>query len=93
VRRAEAVESTHARAVKTTMGDGVQGEQPVWVVQVEGSHPFVCSSCSGPPGGSAPTGRYLLSVVDAATFQPWDFGIQPNAADLGQLGNVETLHG
>src|SRR5438309_1810144 len=35
--KAEAVESSHARAVLATMDDEVPGDQPVWVVQVEGS--------------------------------------------------------
>lgn len=90
---AEAVRSTHAKAVWVTMGDRVEGDQPVWVVQVKGQKPFVCGECSIPPGTSAPTGRYLLLVVGAQTFQQSDFGITSTDAHLNRLGPLVSLHG
>jgi hypothetical protein len=89
---ADAVESTHSKAVRVTMGDGVSGDELVWVVQVEGERRFVCNGCSRPPGATSPTGRYLLLVLDARTFDRTDFGIGPTVADLTKLGPVVTLH-
>lgn len=90
---AEAVRSTHATAVRVTMGDIVQGNQPVWVIQVEGRTEFVCNACSRLAGAAAPRGRFLTLVVDATTLQADDGGIGPTRADLGQLGTVIDLHG
>jgi hypothetical protein len=92
VKEAQAVRSTHAHAVAVTMSDGVQGDQPVWVVQVEGVADFVCDACFGPPGSSAPHGRFQLLIVDASTFRTLDFGLSAKDADLTQLGPVVDLH-
>jgi hypothetical protein len=92
VATAEAVPSTHATAVRVTMGDIVQGNQPVWVIQVQGRTQFVCNACSRPAGAAAPRGRFLTLVVDATTLQTLDDGIGPTGADLGQLGTVIDLH-
>ena len=92
VKAAQAVRSTHARAVAVTSGGGVGGDQPVWVVQVEGVGEFVCNSCSVPQGASAPHGRYQVFIVDASTFRTLDFGLSAKAADLTQLGPVVDLH-
>jgi hypothetical protein len=89
---AEAVGSTHAHAVAVTMSDGVEGDQPVWVVQVEGVGEFVCGACSVPPGASAPHGRFQLLIVDASTFRTLDFGLADTSADLTKLGPVTELH-
>jgi hypothetical protein len=75
------------------MGDLVQGNQPVWVIQVEGSTHFLCNACSRPQGAAAPRGRYLTLVLDATTLQTLDDGIGPTRADLGQLGTVIDLRG
>ena len=93
VATAEAVRSTHARAVRVTMGDVVHGNQPVWVIQVRGSKEFVCNACSRPPGVPAQRGRFLLFVLNATTFQTLDDGIGSARADLDQLGTVIHLHG
>ena len=90
---AEAVKSTHATAVRVTSGDGVSGEEPVWVIQVTGAAEFVCRTCSEPMGGQAPKGRYLTLVLDATTFDQTDFGLEDKAANLAQLGAVISLHG
>jgi hypothetical protein len=92
VKAAQAVGSTHARAVAATMGGGVEGDQPVWVVQVEGVTEFVCEACSVPQGASAPRGRFQVLVVDASTFRTLDFGLESTKADLTQLGSVVDLH-
>jgi hypothetical protein len=92
VKAAQAVGSTHARAVKVTMGDGVEGDQPVWVVQIEGVTEFVCDQCSVPQGASAPHGRFQLQIVDASTFRPLDFGLESTKTDLTKLGPVVDLH-
>jgi len=93
VRSAEAVKSTHAKAVQVTMGDRVEGDEPVWVLQIEGQKPFVCGQCKDPVGGSGPSGRYLIYILDQQTFAQSDFGISATGADLSQLGSVITLHG
>jgi hypothetical protein len=92
VKAAQEVGSTHARAVAVTMSDGVEGDQPVWVVQIEGVTEFVCDQCSVPQGGSAPHGRFQLLIVDAATFRTLDFGLQSTKTDLTKLGPVVDLH-
>ena len=53
---------------------------------------FIAREATGPPGAKAPTGRYLVLVLDARTFQQSDFGIGPKHADLSQLGIVTALH-
>lgn len=92
VKAAQAVGSTHAHAVAVTMKDGVEGDQPVWVVQIEGVSDFVCEACSVPPGASAPRGRFQVLIVDASTFRTLDFGIDATRTDLSQLGTVVDLH-
>ena len=93
VATAEAVRSRHAAALRVTMGDVVEGDEPVSVIQVEGSSQFVCNACSRPPGAAAPRGRFLTLIVDATTLQALDDGIGPTRADLGRLGPVIDLHG
>jgi hypothetical protein len=92
VKVAQAVRSTHALAVAMTMGDGVEGDQPVWVIQVEAVGEFVCDGCSYPQGAVAPRGRFQLLVVDASTFQSLDGSIGSRKADLTQFGPVVDLH-
>jgi len=92
IKAAQAVRSTHARAVAVTSGGIIEGDQPVWVIQVEGVGEFVCNSCSVPAGASAPHGRFQTFVVDASTFRTLDFGLSDTDANLTQLGTVVTLH-
>jgi biotin carboxyl carrier protein len=92
VKEAEAVGSTHAHAVAVTMGDGVEDDQPVWVVQLEGVAEFVCDQCSVPPGAKAPRGRFQVLIVGASTFRGLDFGLSDTKADLTKLGSVVELH-
>jgi hypothetical protein len=92
VKEAQAVGSTHARAVAATMGDGVEDDQPVWVIQVEGAAEFVCDQCSFPQGAAAPRGRFQVLIVGASTFQGLDFGLSDKKSDLTKLGQVVELH-
>ena len=92
VKEAQAVRSTHAHAVAVTMGDGVEDDQPVWVVQLEGVGEFVCNQCSVPQGGAQPRGRYQVLIVGASTLQGMDFGLSNTNVDLAQLGPVVELH-
>ena len=75
-----------------TMGDGVEGDQAVWAIQVEGVAEFVCNSCTGPQGAAAPRGHFQVLILDASTLRTLDFGLSDKAADLSQLGPVVNLH-
>jgi hypothetical protein len=92
IKAAQAVRSTHARAVAVTSGGVITGDEPVWVVQVEGVKEFVCNSCSFPQGASAPHGRFQVLILDASTFRTLDFGLSDKDASLIQLGSVVELH-
>jgi hypothetical protein len=78
--------------VKATSGDGVTGDEPVWVIQVKGAAEFTCRTCKGPAGSQAPHGRYFVLILDATTFDQTDFGLDDTAANLAQLGPVIALH-
>ncbi len=86
--KAEAVKSTHATGEKVASGgDIVQGNEPVWIVQVEGT--FTCNLCSHPQGFRGTiAGHYLTITVDASTWRDTDFGIGDRRADLAKLGKV-----
>lgn len=88
---AQAVQSTLAHAAKVISGDGVSGEQPVWVIQVEGTERFTCVGCHRPPRAPSPRGRFLRVVLDAQSWWQSSFGIGDVKADLSQLGEVVTL--
>lgn len=91
VAHAEAVHaSSRAHAVAVTMGDGVAGDHPVWVVQVQTRHQFTCLSCSG-PAGSTVRGRYIIIVLDAKTLRGSDDAITRQPANLAKLGRVIRL--
>jgi hypothetical protein len=78
--------------VKATSGDGVTGEEPVWVIQLKGAAEFVCRTCRGPSGARAPKGRYITRILDATTFDQTDFGLDDKVVNLAQLGTVVRLH-
>jgi hypothetical protein len=73
----------HQANIAAGAGTGVIGEQPVYLVVVRGE--FVCNSCSGPPGHTAPSGNVITSVVDRNTLQGLDFGIGTQV-DTSKLG-------
>ena len=89
--RADAVETTHVRAVQLTYGDEPDDSQPVWLIQVEGTRPFVCEDCLRPPRAVAPTGRVMQIDLDAKTFATRDFGLVNNWLDLSRAGQVIPL--
>jgi hypothetical protein len=74
---ASAVVTTHAKALTSaTPGDTTPGGKAiVYLVTIKGH--FVCSLCSVPSGGHAPTGTYLSLVIDARSFEGTDSGIGP----------------
>jgi hypothetical protein len=89
---AQAVESQRSAAVRLTSGAIVPGNQPVWAIQIEGLHEFVCRLCSRPAGAAPQRGRFLTVIVYAKTFETSEGGIGPVAIDLGKLGTVIDLH-
>lgn len=89
---AEAVRSHREVAVHTLTGDGISGNDPVWVLQIKGTRPFTCRVCSVPPGVKRPPGgRYIIDIVKARTLEMTDFNIQTRPSDLGALGSVTTF--
>ena len=90
---ATAVLTTHAKALTSaTPGDFTPGAHiPVYLVTVRGH--FVAYQASIPPGGKAPSGRYLSLVINARTFFGMDFGISPKAPPVSpaSLGPVTYL--
>lgn len=92
VESADAVRSTRSAAVRFSSGDGVSGNEPVWLVQVRGKKDFVCGTCSQPRGaGSSPRGRVIQLILDAKTFDVTDFGLDSRWLDLSPLGAVLVL--
>jgi hypothetical protein len=91
IKTAQAVKSRHSTAERAISGDIVPGNEPVWAIQVEGAHEFVCHSCSYPAGAAPPRGRYFTLIVDAKTFATTDFGLDSSRADLAELGTVMDL--
>lgn len=84
----EAVRTTSARAQRYVFGNAVASSTAVWVVQAEGS--FACTACAQ-PGSSAPRGRVLTLIVDAANLSVTDVGVGDRVVDLGTLGHVLLL--
>lgn len=79
--------STHKRAVRVTSGgDLVQGEEPVYAIEVRGR--FVAANASRPLGARAPRGSVLTLVIDASTGKPLDWGLSDKSAHLERLGRV-----
>jgi hypothetical protein len=91
-----AVLTTHARALTSaTPGDTVPGSARTRVYLITMRGHFTDRLASGPPGSSAPTGRYLSLVVDARTFTGLDFGLSagPPPVPPSSLGPVTYLSG
>jgi hypothetical protein len=91
IKSVQAVESRRSAAVRLTSGGIVRGNQPVWAIQIEGVHRFVCRVCSYPAGATPPGGRFLTFIVDAKTFATTDSGIGSPRVDLSNLGTVINL--
>ncbi|MGN6372630.1 MAG: hypothetical protein ACTHM1_06530 [Solirubrobacteraceae bacterium] len=79
--------STRRRAVRVTSGgDLVEGEEPVYAVEVRGH--FLAANASRPLGAPPPRGSVLTLVLDASTGKPLDWGLSNTSAHLGRLGRV-----
>ncbi len=89
-----------ARAVKTTqkMALGAvtpsntvphASSRPVYLIVMTGN--FTVNA--GPPGGRAPTGKYMSIIIDAQTFKAIGLGLsnRPPAISLRRLGEVSVL--
>jgi hypothetical protein len=90
---ATAVLTTYRIAERAVLGgdhsSSPAGSTRVWVIQMHGR--FTCGSCSYPAGGSAPRGRIIDLVVDAETYEEYDFTITNQASDLNRLGTVVKI--
>ena len=79
---------TRAQANLLAAGETVPGDQPSLLIVEHGR--FIASNAPTPPGAPAPTGTVLTLVVDQATGQVTDTGIQGSTPDLHELGAVTT---
>lgn len=89
VRFADAVLTTRQTAVTLVSGDGINSNEPVYLVQLIGQ--FTLTDVSIPPGGKAPTGSALTLDVDVSGGNVVDTGLGHKAADLSKLGPVIVL--
>jgi hypothetical protein len=88
--------TTHAKALTSaTPGDHVPGSAHVAVFLITMRGRFTARQATGPPGATAPAGRYLSLVIDATTFRGLDFGISPKPPPVppASLGPVTYLTG
>ncbi len=83
---AEAVLTTRQTSQDALGGDIVSSDQPVYLVQMEGS--FVANAAPRPYGAEAPTGRTFWFLYDPAAQMTLDWGLGDHRADLTQLGDV-----
>lgn len=88
---AQAVRSTHAHANRVWSGDGVSGQEAVWLIQVRVARTIVCGYCSAPSNASLPRGRIVTEIVTARSLTLTDSGIGNKPTDLHRLGHVITL--
>ncbi len=77
------VSRRHEANIAAGAGTGVFGEQPVYLVVIQGQ--FTCSSCSGPGSSTALTGTVITLIVDRTTLQSLDFGFGGDV-DTSKLG-------
>lgn len=80
------VTSTRARAVLASSGAIVDDSTPSVLIVMHGH--FTDADASRPRGAPAPSGTVLTLVVDSATGQVTDLGIEEKAPDLAGLGPV-----
>jgi hypothetical protein len=91
-----AVLTTRAKALTSaTPGDYVPGSARTKVFLITMRGRFTAREVSVPPGGTAPSGRYLSLVIDATTFRSLDFGIsrKPPPVPPARFGPVTCLTG
>lgn len=90
---AEAVSSTYDEAASLVLGGDqsptLASRTRVWVVQLDGT--FTCTQCSVPPGASPPTGRHLVLIVDAGSYQLYDETVSDQVHDLSSIGTAVQL--
>ena len=88
----EAVRTTYRDAQRVVLdGDTSTSPPPatpVWVIQLRGS--FTCLECRHPPG-PAPTGTAVVLIVNADTFEGYDYAVTKQPHDLASLGTVIEL--
>jgi hypothetical protein len=83
---AEIVATTDTRAF--AFWGGTHHDKPIYVVQVVGK--FLCETCYGPGGSTAPRGDALQVFFDASGHGN-GFGFSPHPRDIAQLGKVYRL--
>lgn len=81
--------STRSVANKYAAADIVPGNPDVGVTVIEAKGEFVGLLAKRPPGAPAPTGHYLLVIVDNSNNQLVDVGLLDNHLDLTPLGLVQ----
>jgi hypothetical protein len=90
---AEAVRTTYRQAERVAFGGDTSsspsGDTSVWVIQLHGR--FVCDECKGPVGSNSPKGTAIVLVLNARTFDGYDFGLSQKPVDLAKLGKVVQL--
>jgi hypothetical protein len=88
-------------AVRTTYRDAEQvilqgstssnptGKTQVWIIQLHGS--FSCTDCTGLARGHTLTGTSIAVIIDARTYEGYDFVITKVPHDLASLGRIVHL--
>jgi hypothetical protein len=74
----------HEANIATGAGTGVVGEQPVYLVVIQGD--FTCTTCGGPPGHTPPHGTVITLVLGREKLNGLDFGIGGQQPDTSSLG-------
>ncbi|MFC1433762.1 hypothetical protein ACEZDB_24225 [Streptacidiphilus sp. N1-3] len=85
---ARAVRTTRGRADQVLTGDTVTDDagEPVWAIEIVGASEFVCASCKGPSGATAPRGSVITLIVQASTLTTLDYGLSDRPGRLTMLG-------
>jgi hypothetical protein len=84
------VATTHLAAVRLSSGDGVNTDQPVYLVVLTGT--FVATGATSmSPGSPPPAGTVASFVVDAANGRDLDFGLSSQQVDIAKLGRATDL--
>ncbi len=86
---ANAVVSTRQDANTVASGAGVNSNQGVYLVQIQGK--FTGINARMPAGKASPTGTFLTVVIDAGTGFVLDWGLSDSSIDLSTLGPVTAL--
>jgi hypothetical protein len=86
---AQAVQTTERVAMRAyaNASSSRDTDKPVWVVQAIAQDDFNCNC------GRAISAKYLVLIVDPATFESYGGGIDPKPFDLSALGTVVDLGG